>query len=333
MERYVDLVRAYLLDGEEAYLASIGSLRDFFVTHDVPIEELVGLHERALSNVKDLLSIAGCSDVVLKTSACLTELLLAYSSAGHKMRDLREGELQMQREGQRLEALGQMVGGVAHEFNNLLQPIMGMAELALEDAEEKSELAEQLSAILDCADQAAVIVRGILVTARPQGPKPEWRPFAPLLKKTVHFVGAIIPPDVTLDLAIACNDERVLCDPGELSQVIMNLVRNAADAMNGKGTIRIVLQSWVEDKTVRETVPATHLRLIVADDGHGMSPEVAIRAFQPFFTTKQPTQGTGLGLSVVRAIVNGWGAEIEIDSAPGEGTRISIILPIGPIVG
>jgi signal transduction histidine kinase len=325
MDRYADLVRSYLLRGEEADLAAIGALREPLVADDVPIEALVGLHERAMLALKDRISTETFDDVVAKTSTCLTELLIAYSFADHKKRDLRERELRLDRERQRLEALGQMAGGVAHEFNNLLQPIMGMAELALEEAVPGSELTEQLGIIKDCAGQAATIVRGILTTVRQQSPAPQWLEFTALLRRGVQFVAAITPKDVALQLDIACGGERVLCDEAELAQVLLNLIRNAAHAMQGRGSVRISLRH-VDGATI-EAGAGPHLRLTIADDGAGMPPEVAARAFQPFFSTKPPTEGTGLGLSIVLAIVNNWGGTVEVDSAPGAGTRISILLP------
>ena len=172
MERYVGLVRDYVREGRESDLAAIGALREILVGNDVPIEELVGMHERAMLALKDAVSPENFEDFVIKTSTCFTELAIAYSLADEKKKIMRDQEQRVARERQRLEALGQMAGGVAHEFNNLLQPIMGMAELAIEDAEPGGELAEQLGVIFDCARQSAAIVRGILTTARRHGPAP-----------------------------------------------------------------------------------------------------------------------------------------------------------------
>ena len=144
-------------------------------------------------------------------------------------------------------------------------------------------------------------------------------------------MSAILPDEVRLDLSVLCGDEVVHCEDGELGQVLLNLARNAGAAMGGKGSVRIRLERLDRERADEATgrldvVPC--LRLGIADDGAGMTEDVAARAFQPFFTTKAPTEGTGLGLSIVMAIVHGWNGKLELDTAPGAGTRISIILPV-----
>jgi signal transduction histidine kinase len=328
-ERYLGLVQAYLRDGNEAELAEIGALRDSLVEKDVPLEDIVGMHEHAMLTLKDTIAVGQFSDFVTRTSACLAELMIAYSLADQRRKGLLERSQRLERERQRLESLGQMAGGIAHEFNNLLQPIMGMAELAIEDAEPGTELVEQLGIILQCARQAAAIVRGILTAARKQGPAPRPMPLAPLLKRTVQFLSAIRPRQVRLDLSITCGDDLVLCEEGELAQVLINLVHNAGDAMDGTGIVHITLQR--QERQVSQMtgdMVGPSLLLVIADQGAGMPADVASHAFQPFFTTKPPGQGTGLGLSIVMAIVHGWNATLEIDTAPGAGTRVSISLPI-----
>ncbi|MGD0723455.1 MAG: ATP-binding protein [Roseiarcus sp.] len=330
-ERYVELVHAYLRDGQESNLAAIGALRDSMVEDDAPIEDLVGMHERALLTFEDSLSPGNFHEFVTRTSTCLTELVIAYSLADQKKKSVRERDQRVERERQRLVSLGQMAGGVAHEFNNLLQPIMGMAEMAIEDAEPGGELAGQLDVILGCARQAATIVRGILTTGREHGPAPRPVPFAPLLRTCSKFLAAVLPHGVLVELAVGCGDDCVLCEDGELGQVLLNLARNAGDSMDGEGRVRIALERLdrqrFDDMTGRLAISPC-LRLVVADDGVGMAPEVAAQAFQPFYTTKGPDGGTGLGLSVVMAIVHGWGGTLDVDTAPGAGTRVSIILPI-----
>jgi signal transduction histidine kinase len=330
-QRYVDLVHAYVRDGREADLAAIGDLRESLIENEAPIEDLVGMHEHAMLALKDMISSENFAEVVTKTSTCFTELAIAYSLADQKKKSLLDREQRINRERQRLESLGQIAGGVAHEFNNLLQPIMGMTLLALEDADPGSELADQLGVVLDCANQAATIVRGVLSTARKQGPAPSPGPFAPLLRQAVHFLSAILPREIKLDLSTGRDDEFVLCEAGELSQVLLNLVRNAGDAMGGRGTVEITLQSQERrraEATSGRLVVARCLRLVVADHGVGMTAEVAAQAFQPFFTTKSSVEGTGLGLSIALAIVHGWNGTVEIDTAPGAGTRVSIVLPV-----
>jgi signal transduction histidine kinase len=325
MEPYVGLVQAYVREGQEADLAAIGALREALVSNHVPIEDLVGLHERAMLTLKDTITRENFEAVVIKTSTCFTELALAYSLADDKKKSMRDHEQRNAREQQRLEALGQMAGGVAHEFKNLLQPIMGMTEMALADSDPSSELSSQLEVILDCAKQARSIVHGILTSARKQTSEPRPTAFATAVREAVKFVSVILPRALEISLSVSCADELILCDEGELRQVLLNLARNAGAAMGGKGSIRIQLTL---EKREHEDASERYLRLVVADDGAGMPEDIAARAFQPFFTTKAATEGTGLGLSIVMAIAHGWNGKIELETAPGAGTRVSVILPV-----
>ena len=330
-ERYVDLVHAYVRDELEADLAAIGDLRNSLIENETPIEELVGMHERAMLTLGDSISSGNFAEIVTKTSACFSELAIAYSLADLRKKTLLDREQRIDRERQRLESLGQIAGGVAHEFNNLLQPILGMAEMALEDAEPGCELAEQLAVILDCAHKAAAIAATVLATARKQGPEPGPARLAPLLRKSVQFLSAVLPHEIKLDLSMDCDDEIVMCEAGELSQVLLNLVRNAGDAMGGKGTVRITLQNHQQQSVNIASGRVEVVRclaLLVADHGVGMPAEIATRALQPFFTTKSPSAGTGLGLSIVLSIVQGWNGTLELDSVSGVGTCVTILLPI-----
>ncbi|MCW6511567.1 ATP-binding protein [Lichenifustis flavocetrariae] len=331
MERYVGLVRAYVRDGDESSLLAIGDLRDTLLAQNVPMEEVVNLHEQAMMSLKDQMSQGRFDEIITRTSTCLAELVIAYSFADQKKKVVRERSQRVEQDRQRLEALGQMAGGIAHEFNNLLQPIMGMAELGLDEAEPGSEQSERLTTIFDCASQAAIIVRGVLSTARKQGAEPNLWPLAPLVAKTVQFLSAIMPSEITLELVVDCGEEQVLCDESELGQVLLNLIRNASDAMAGSGVVRIRLEKKPGQGSVEGSsgFPASDvLRLSVSDAGAGMPADVAARAGQPFFTTKSPGHGTGHGLAIVLSIVHGWHGDLQIDTAPGQGTRVSITLPI-----
>jgi signal transduction histidine kinase len=330
-ERYISLVQAYLRDGQEADLAAIGDLRDWLIAREAPIEELVDMHERALLSLKGEVSFENFAEVITKTSTCFTELAIAYSLADQKKKSFIDREQRIGQQRQRLVSLGQMAGGVAHEFNNLLQPIMGMTELAIEDAAPGGELAERLGIIWDCANQAAVIARGVLTAARKPGPAPRPMRLAPMVRKAVHFLSAVLPREIKIDLIIGPDEDFVVCEEGEFSQVLLNLVRNAGDSMNRNGTVRITLRS--QDFPQRDSVAGRLaamrcLELTIEDHGAGMAPEVAAQAFQPFFTTKSATDGTGLGLPIALALVHGWNGTLEIDTAPGAGTRVSIVLPV-----
>lgn len=331
-DAYAALMRDYVLKGEENELAQIESLGAVLVRNAIPLVELSGMHEQALLAIasQGLLNVSSSGnsplplEAIRRSSACLGELMIAYSIADAKRQALLERERSLDADRQRLESLGQMAGGVCHEINNLLQPIMGLSELALDDAEPGSDLAKNLAMIVECSAQAASIVSGILTTARKTTLPPRPLAFAPLVSRTVEFLQAILPPGVAIDLSIDCGCESVLCEEAELSQILLNLVRNARHAMDGQGTVAISL--------TREDTPedgeAACLHLCIADTGIGMAPDVVARAFHPFFTTRASAGGSGLGLSIVMAIALSWNARLGVQSEPGRGTRISLRLPV-----
>jgi signal transduction histidine kinase len=328
---YVELVLSYAGEAREDDLGLIEDIGAALVAAGVPIVEMAGLHERACRRLQEegLLSGAPSSCVVTvleRASACLTQLMIAYSIADEKRIALLKREQRLNADHPRLESLGQVAGGICHEINNLLQPITGLAELIIEDEPAGSDASQHAELILECASRAASIVASILMTARRDLPKVAPVVFAPVVENAVTFLQAVLPPALVLELAVDCGMERVLCEPAELSQILLNLVRNAEHAIGGAGTVRIELSR--EDDRQDDGASRGFLRLAVRDNGTGMPPHLLARAFHPFFTTKAPGTGSGLGLSVVMAIAESWGATAHIDSEPNRGTRVSLRLPI-----
>jgi signal transduction histidine kinase len=218
---------------------------------------------------------------------------------------------------QKMAALGQLAGGVAHEINNLLHPIINLTRRVRGGLDTSDERHYQMGLVEDAGLRAQEIVASVLATARPAPQISPMIPFREALTKAVDAVRPIIPAAVKLDLTMD-QVERITVPAGEVLQVISNLASNAVHALHGAGRIEISL-------TANENEPGAVL--CIADDGEGMAPETRRHAFEPFFTTKGPGGGTGLGLPVVYGIINGWGASIDILSEPGQGTRIIITLP------
>jgi signal transduction histidine kinase len=232
---------------------------------------------------------------------------------------------------QRLEAVGQLTGGVAHDFNNLLTVILGSAEVLTrrpDDAERVRQVAEQ---IILAARRGGEITQQLLAFSRRQYVNPQavdlnacLREFEPLLQRASN---ASIR--VELDLGPALAPARI--DPGHFQAAVLNLVGNARDAMPKGGVITIATRSAQDgDDLPPELAPGEYLRVRVTDTGTGMDPQTAAKAFEPFFTTKPVGQGTGLGLSQVYGFTKQAGGEVRIITALGEGTTVELLLPRAP---
>jgi PAS domain S-box-containing protein len=240
-----------------------------------------------------------------------------------------------QQQEDKLRALGEMAGGMAHEINNALQPIVGVVGILAERAgETDAKVAERLGILEQHALYARKIVSDVLAFARMEGP--EATPFdaMTLLEDVTDFVRRITPSRIVLrgPEALAANlvrgdGARILVNRNGMIQVLQNLVSNAVDAMDGMGTIDIVLDAPAPEDRVPE-IQGDQIRIDIADHGPGMDEPTKRDLFDPFFSTKPVGKGTGLGLSVVYGLISHWGGTVRVDSAPGEGTTVRLYLPV-----
>jgi two-component system cell cycle sensor histidine kinase/response regulator CckA len=243
-------------------------------------------------------------------------------------RELLEAQL---RQSQKLEALGQLAGGVAHDFNNLLTGISANAELALAALSPEDPAYADVEEIRRVTQRAASLTRQLLAFSRKQPVRPIVVDVSQAITDVSTLLQRLIGEDVELVLALSPGLWAVRADPGQLTQVLVNLAVNARDAMPDGG----VLVLGAENESVVWPTPHEHgmipageyVRLEVTDTGVGMTPEVQAHIFEPFFTTKEPGRGTGLGLSTVYGIVKQHGGHITVQSTPGRGTRVRILLP------
>jgi PAS domain S-box-containing protein len=218
----------------------------------------------------------------------------------------------------RLESMGRLAGGVAHDFNNLLTAIGGYTALALERAEGHPALVRDLSEIGRAADRAAGLTRQLLAFGRRQVLQPRTIELGEVVRGVESMLGRLLGEHVAIDLRLDADAGRVLADPGQLEQVIVNLAVNARDAMPDGGTLSI--SSHATERNGRAFVA-----LEVSDTGIGMDAETRARAFEPFFTTRQ--EGVGLGLATVYGIVTQSGGDLELTSEPGRGSTFTVLLP------
>ncbi|WP_205696405.1 PAS domain S-box protein [Conexibacter sp. SYSU D00693] len=219
---------------------------------------------------------------------------------------------------QRLETVGRLAGGVAHDFNNLLSVIITCAGFALKEAAPGSPVREDVEEIERAAQRAARLVRQLLIFSRREVVQPEVVDLGDLVEDLDGLLRRSLTERVQLVVVREDGVPPVLADPARIEQVLLNLVINARDALAEEGgTIRVVVTRS----------PSGGARVQVCDDGPGMEPDVAERAFEPFFTTKASGEGTGLGLATVQGIVADSGGAVDLETAPGAGTTITVDLP------
>jgi PAS domain S-box-containing protein len=235
------------------------------------------------------------------------------------------------RQAQKIEAVGQLAGGVAHDFNNLLTVIRGMVDLALKNLAEGEPLYADLRDVREAAEQATVLTRQLLVFSRKQVLRPTAVELNAVIERALKLIRPLIGEHIEVIFTPAFEAGCVMADPGQVEQALINLAVNARDAMPRGGTLTIDTQVVQLDEAHaaahRPAHPGPYVMLVVRDTGVGMDAATRARIFEPFFTTKGPGRGTGLGLATVHGVVTqsqGW---IEVDSAPGRGSTFRIHLP------
>lgn len=239
-----------------------------------------------------------------------------------------EGRL---RHRQRLETVGTLAGGIAHEFNNILLPIVLFAEAALAESPEHSSVHEDLQEILTQANRAKIIVDKILTFSRDAGaPALEVMDLEPVVREAIRLFSVLVPSSVEVHVNLSGPYPAVRADAAMTMQIIMNLCTNAYQSLGGvNGTVSIGLSTSSESVVeVGGSPNIGHVVLSVADSGHGMDSATVDRIFEPFFTTRGVSAGTGLGLSVVHGIATSFGATISVDSAIGRGTTFKVFFPV-----
>jgi len=236
------------------------------------------------------------------------------------------------RQSQKMEALGTLAGGIAHDFNNILGAILGYTELASETAGENAEEKEYLQAVLVATERARNLIQQILTFSR--NVKSEKRPVSlgKIINEALILLRQTIPSSVHIETDLDMNAGLTLADENQIHQVVLNLGTNAFHSLNEEsGTIWIKLYSQLIEEETPEEYPAlplgSYICLEIIDNGRGIEKEHIERIFEPFFTTKEKGKGTGLGLAVVHGIIKDHGGHIFVDSIPGKGTRMRVMLP------
>lgn len=255
--------------------------------------------------------------------------------------EAERGALEAQlRQAQKMEAIGQLTGGIAHDFNNILTSVIGYLVLGAERAETVGDatLVRQLGQAQLAAQRARDLIAQMLAFARRQRGEQRVLALVPLVRQTLQLLRPTLPSSVELEdgLVEPGLDEGGLCvsaDPVQLEQVLFNLCINARDAMDGRGRIRVQLRrhegvSWHCASCRAPVEAAQWVELSVGDDGCGIAPGMLERIFDPFFSTKAPGRGSGMGLAMVHGIVHDHGGHLRLDTEPGAGAVFSVMLPL-----
>ena len=245
--------------------------------------------------------------------------------------ELMRAEEQL-RQAHKMEAVGQLTGGLAHDFNNLLTGISGALEMVnLRVGQGRvGELDRYITAAQGATRRAAALTHRLLAFSRRQTLDPKPTDVNRLIAGMEELIGRTVGPSITLEVVGAAGLWPALVDPNQLENALLNLCINARDAMPHGGRITIeTANKWIDERTARERdlTPGQYLSLCVTDTGEGMTPEVQTRAFDPFFTTKPLGEGTGLGLSMIYGFARQSGGQVRIYSELGEGTTVCIYLP------
>ena len=254
----------------------------------------------------------------------------AYAAVGRAIGERQRLQAEL-RQAQKMEAVGQLAGGVAHDFNNLLSIILSYSSLVAETLPANDPARADIEEIRLAGERAASLTRQLLAFSRQQVLQPQVIDLNEIVAGTEKMLRRLIGEDIELLVEPAPNLGDTIVDPGQIEQVIMNLVVNARDAMPYGGKVTIETANVVLDDAFvaeREGFSAgPHVMLAVTDTGEGMTAETRARIFDPFFTTKGPGKGTGLGLSTVFGILKQSGGGIRVYSEPGNGTSMKVYLP------
>ena len=259
------------------------------------------------------------------------QLAAANQSLQLEVNERKSSEAQL-RQSQKMEAIGQLAGGVAHDFNNLLTAINGHSELCLRRLESKDPAYHHLEQIKKAGDRAAGLTRQLLAFSRKQILQPKIVDLNQVVVDLNKMLQRLIGEDIDLLMGLAADLGKVKADPNQLEQILLNLSINARDAMPRGGRLTIeTSNAYLDEEFTRDHIsvpPGQYVLLAVSDNGCGMATETQAHIFEPFFTTKEVGKGTGLGLATVYGIVKQSGGSIWVYSEVGQGTAFKIYFPL-----
>ena len=244
---------------------------------------------------------------------------------------IRKMEAQLQ-QSQKLEAIGTLSGGIAHDFNNILSSIIGFTELSLDEVEHGTTLQNNLTEVLKAGNRARDLIKQIMTFSRKGEQERKPVQINPLIIETVRMLRSAIPTNIEIEEHITPEMLTIDANPTQMNQVMVNLVTNASHAIHENGIIEIGLEAVSLDESIKNSypdlLPGRYAKIFVSDNGCGIAKENLGLIFDPYFTTKDPDRGTGLGLAGVHGIVKTHGGHISVYSEVGKGTSFNVYFPI-----
>ncbi len=234
---------------------------------------------------------------------------------------------------QKLEAIGQLTGGIAHDFNNFLTAIISFAGFARQTLSPDHAARDDIARVLDAADRASALTRQLLLFSRPRSSKCTAFDVNSRLESIQRLLALSLGESIEVDIKFEPKGAVILADSSQFDQVMLNLVVNARHAMSGGGVVTISVGLDDVEAGQQTLAPGRYVRVVVKDTGSGMDAATLERAFEPFFTTKGPSKGTGLGLATCYGVVTNLGGTITLESEPGKGTAVTVLIPAhsGPL--
>jgi len=281
------------------------------------------------------------TDEIAELAAEINRMVAAIRSSEERQREAREESVQLQdqlRQAQKMEVIGTMAGGLAHDFNNMLNSILGSADLLQFEMPAGHPAQEHIRRIEKAGMNAASLVRQLLAVSRRQPLRQELMSMDTVIRESLDLIRASLPKRIETSYQSETAVDNIQADRSQLQQVLLNLATNASHAMAGTESPRLLLSlssATLPDRQHPETAklpPGNYLRLVVADNGCGMSEQTLAHVFEPFFTTKPSGSGTGLGLAVVHGIITKHNGSIGLVSRIGAGTRFTIHLPLASVI-
>jgi len=316
----------------DGFAARLGANQFVVLCQGLDLDAAGAIAKRAEQAMAMPIEIAGIACAVSVTTviaggaAGRLDLSKAADSAMQQARSVADARRNAEVQRQKMEALGRMMGGVAHEINNMLQPVVLLVQDVLANGLDAHDAKPHLEVVVDCTKKPRQIIGDLLAFSRPAARTTDVLDPAALLDDSLRLVRQAMPNGVAVSVRIEGPLPRVAINRTTFVQILLNLATNAAAAMNGEGALGIVLDSAPAAPV--DGPAADFVRLTVSDTGCGMNKATLDRAFEPFFTTKPVGQGTGLGLPVVYGMVQELGGQIMLASEPGRGTTVTVLLPV-----